>query len=226
MENSPAAEILKAAQRSITKRLEDAGRARAKKKKAQPTRTFTLSAKQRAKFASDKALIDAANAKLSMPTKRTRRRRRPPGQARLAQQVTVPAAVGSRIGGASRPRFETNGQTLIIHHTEYFTDMVGSVAFTTFNVETNPARAEMFPWLAGVVNHWEQYRFLSLRFHYNTFQPTTATGSVILAFDPDATDISPLSKAQALSFRDSSRSNTYLPMRLDVERGSLNPLWR
>lgn len=140
--------------------------------------------------------------------------------------VAMPVSVGRTIGFGRGPSFGGTGGNLIVAHKEYFSDLVGSVDFETIALAVNPGMADLFPWLSAIANNWEKYRFRYLAFEYATFRPTTDTGTVVLTFDPDATDELPQNKSEVLSFKDQRRSNTYLPMRMVVSSSSLTKEFR
>lgn len=97
-----------------------------------------------------------------------------------------------------------SGDTLV-RHSEYLADVAGSVAFAATQLEINPGRSEMFPWLNAIARRFESYRFRKLHFRFESQAPTSATGTVILAVDYDAADAAPVDKVSAMSYRGSTR---------------------
>lgn len=141
--------------------------------------------------------------------------------------VAVPVSIGQRTGYGRGPAFSGTAGRLRVAHREYFSDIVGSVLFSNIQIAVNPGLSNLMPWLNRLAVNWERYRFVSLRFIYQTFRPTTDTGTVILAFDPDATDYSPQNKSEVLGYADNVRSNTYLPSSLSISATSLaKATWR
>lgn len=158
--------------------------------------------------------------------KRTTKAMRPTQVWPQERKVNIPIAVGTQ-RNFKQPLFSTNGTTLTVTHREYFSDIRGSSNFQVFPFRINPARPGLVPWLAQMAPNWEMYRMKKLSFRYNTYQPTTAPGSVMFAFDPDVNDAPPASKTTALSYGNSMRTCTYLGGSLRVDGPSLNSnLWR
>lgn len=101
------------------------------------------------------------------------------------------------------------GDCRIIHR-EYIQDIVAQAAAPSlFNVSSfpiNPGQAATFPWLAALASRYESYRFRSLRFCYESEAPTSLGGSVIISLDYDSQDPAPLTKQQAMAYRNAVRS--------------------
>lgn len=70
--------------------------------------------------------------------------------------------------------------------------------FVATSLKINPAISASFPWLANIAKMFDKYRFESLVFHFKTFVPTSTTGSVSLAYDPNTLDPVPTT-AEALT---------------------------
>jgi hypothetical protein len=124
----------------------------------------------------------------------------------LAVTRTVSAPVAqAKVARQQKPRFEArlNGDVMI-RHREYLQDVSGSVAFAATTVNVNPGLS--LPWLSSIAPRWESYRFDRLRFCFETEAPTTATGTLLLSVDYDASDAAPTSKQQAMAYRSSVRS--------------------
>jgi hypothetical protein len=102
-----------------------------------------------------------------------------------------------------------NGDSRIIHR-EYIQDVNMAINFTSTPIRINPGLARMFPWLAAVANRFESYRFRDLRFVFETSCSSTQTGTVILVIDFQSTDLPPVSKTQALAYRNATRSQPWL----------------
>nr|UJQ92867.1 MAG: putative capsid protein [Narnaviridae sp.] len=107
--------------------------------------------------------------------------------------VMVPSAVGSvkqfRVSRKSTERF-TNSEAIYV--------VLGSTGFSnagTFLI--NPGLATTFPWLSTIAARWQQYKFNSLTFRYETRTSSTTAGAVILSpeYNPDET--APISESVA-----------------------------
>lgn len=83
---------------------------------------------------------------------------------------------------------------------EFITDITGSVDFACSTLEINPGRDVIFPWLATIANRYEEYAFRNLRFLYEPRCSTQTAGTVMLAIDYDAKDITPSTKQIVLSY--------------------------
>jgi hypothetical protein len=116
---------------------------------------------------------------------------------------------------------QTPTKTRIVH-TEYVQDITSSgnpFACTTFNI--NPGLSNIFPWLASIAQGFECYRFRKLLFIYKPKCASTSTGTVLFAFDPDAADSPPATKAIAMTgpFSD---ANVWAPMTFSITPQNLS----
>jgi hypothetical protein len=114
----------------------------------------------------------------------------------LSQSVTAPQAQGL-VRRSARPNISRsmNGDIKIAHR-EYVQDLVGSVAFANNQFPCNPGLASTFPWLSKLAPQYESYDFESLVFEFETTSPTTATGTVSMAVDYDASDAAPSNQTE------------------------------
>jgi len=93
-----------------------------------------------------------------------------------------------------------DGKSIVIKRRELIGTVSGSVAFSVTKYAVNPGLAATFPLLSVQAPQWEQYRFRKLAFEYITRTATTTVGSVIMAPDYDAEDLSPSSEAQITGY--------------------------
>ncbi len=144
-----------------------------------------------------------------------------PGAQESALMIRAPVA-SARVRRMSNPRVTnlSKGDCRIVHR-EYITDIAGSVAFTTNQFQINPGVTGVFPWLSAIAVRYESYLFEKLRFCFETESATSATGTVLLAIDYDASDSAPESKTQAMSYRSSVRSPPWSDSCLDSLREDL-----
>jgi hypothetical protein len=127
--------------------------------------------------------------------------------------VTAPTARG-HIQLGSGPMFmsvKSSSSGLVrIRHREYITDVLTGSTGSVFTVAQflgiNPGLASTFPWLSGVANKFESYRFRSLRFLLESQVPTSTNGAMFMAIDFDAADPQPNSKQQMMTYKTSVRS--------------------
>jgi hypothetical protein len=118
------------------------------------------------------------------------------GDAGLGQSLAAPMAVSTRLSGRQptiRNHISSRGQGITITHREYAAPAVfGEVGPTPgFFVKTyplTPANGEIFPWLSGMTDRFERFRFDDVEIHFISESASTATGSVIVFYDPDPTD--------------------------------------
>ncbi len=121
-------------------------------------------------------------------------------------QYKAPVAV-TKVKRNVLPKIKPIGQDFRIKHREFVRDIVGSVAFSSAQtVAINPGLVLTFPWLSAIARRFESYRFNSLAFRFETTAPTSATGTALLTLDYDPTDLSPISKTQALSYKSAVRT--------------------
>ncbi len=155
-----------------------------------------------------------------LPKRKAKRQRRPrgldvrinPNESSLqSTRVSAPQASG-QVRKMDRPKYlqpnpkaGRNGD-IIVAHREYITDVAGSVAFASNTIPINPGMNGSFPWLSGLAQRFESYRFNRLKFCFETEAPTTTTGTVLLTNDYDASDAAPTSKSQAMAYRSAVRS--------------------
>jgi len=109
----------------------------------------------------------------------------------------------------------------MIAHSEAF-DLVTSTGtgWQATGFPCNPAVPSMFPWLSQVAARYESYRFHRIQFEFKTRSATTSTGSVILAFDFDASDSAPTDQLAALAYRDSCGDVPWRPGQLQLNLAS------
>lgn len=132
-----------------------------------------------------------------------------PKAARAQAVAQAPEAAAVAYSNKSKTKnasisYAKDGKTCTIVHRERFATILGSTAFAATAFAINPGQSASFPWLSGVANRFESYRFESLQFEYRTKTATTALGDVILAVDYDATDAAPSDSIQAEAYDESA----------------------
>lgn len=104
------------------------------------------------------------------------------------------------------PSMHKNGQTVIVRHKEFITEVTGKTAFTvqrSFSI--NPGLVQTFPWLSGVAAQYSEYRIRGMVYHYvptsgNAVSSTNAAlGSVMLQTSYRANEAAPTSKVEMLN---------------------------
>jgi len=141
----------------------------------------------------------------------------------ISKSLEVPVALG-RVRSTRKPNLQgmPNGD-IVISHREYIQDVAGSVAFASTTCNVNPGIPGTFPWLSAIAQRYESYVFESLVFEFETQSPTSATGTVLIALDYDASDAAPVDKVSALAYRSSVRSPpwadcTHISLREDLTK--------
>lgn len=96
-----------------------------------------------------------------------------------------------------------------VRHKEYVADIVsGGTAFTLIqnlqlNPGLNPENGGPFPWLSGIAQHFQQYRFNGLVFEFRSTSGTNATtqalGEVLMSSNYNVADLPPTNKQEMLS---------------------------
>lgn len=126
-----------------------------------------------------------------------------------SQNVFAPVAQG-KVETMSKPQTKNlpNGDILVTHR-EFIQDVSGSTGFVVEPLPLNPGLSRVFPWLSQIANNYESYLFERLVFGYETQSGTSVPGSVILTVDYDPSDDQPVSKTQALAYRNAVRSPTW-----------------
>jgi len=109
-------------------------------------------------------------------------------------------------GSDAIPAMHNEGQSVIVRHKEFVTEIVGSTAFTvqaTFGI--NPGNSVTFPWLSQIAANFQEYKIRGLVFHYvpssgNAVSATNAAlGTVMIQTSYRANDAAPASKVEMLN---------------------------
>lgn len=109
-------------------------------------------------------------------------------------QASVAAAYATGQSGKGA-RVTASRESCRVVHREFVANLTGSATFTVANTfAVNPGVAATFPWLSGIAQNWETYRFRYLRLCYYTRTGSNIPGSVIMAHDPDSSDAAPVSE--------------------------------
>lgn len=109
-------------------------------------------------------------------------------------------------GNASIPSMHAEGQSVIVRHKEFVTEVRGNSSFMVRgSYDINPGRAETFPWLAGVAARFQEYKIRGLVWHYIPTSGTAvsgtnpALGSVMLQTSYRSSDVPPANKNEVLN---------------------------
>lgn len=148
----------------------------------------------------------APQRKRAAPKKKTKRRVRNKRNNKSTMQQSgasmrissAPVATSTQVRMGRR----ANSRTLISEF-EFLSSILGSQTFVTTQYSINPGLFNTFPWLSAIADRFELYTFLSLEFLFVTTSPTSVTGSISMAVDPDVEDPPPTTKQQMMTFNGS-----------------------
>jgi len=142
---------------------------------------------------------------LSLNLKKGRRAQKSIGNP-VMTRVSAPVAKSFR-GGVTRAKVTQLGSGVTrVKHSEYISDVVGSMDFALEATPLNPGESGLFPWLSTIARRYESYLFRDLNFRFETTSPTSTAGSVILAADYNPQSDPPVGKVQALAMESSVRT--------------------
>ncbi len=121
------------------------------------------------------------------------------------------------------PRFRSEGECVVIANSELFDWPLGKLVFTVnLAAGVNPGLNSVFPWLAGVANNFETYRFRKLKFQYFPRCAATQAGQAIMLLDPKSGDGNPRSLQIASSYHVRVNGNMWAPMELEIPQEVLS----
>lgn len=137
----------------------------------------------------------------------------------------------------ARPRVVQTGEVMTIRHHEYVGPLVPSAnntyATTTISTLTpgydlTPSNGVLFPWLSRLAQGFELFKINSIKIKLVSYQPSTATGAVYVAADPDWQDDVPVVKQTLLGLSASSSHAVWetFEMALPVSRFQGSMPWR
>jgi len=115
-------------------------------------------------------------------------------------------SITQKASAGTIPAMHKEGQSIIVRHREFLTEIRGSQTFTIRNeFDLNPGLSTTFPWLSGIASQYSQYRIKGLVYHYvptsgNAVSSTSAAlGTVMLQTSYRATESAPTSKIEMLN---------------------------
>lgn len=117
------------------------------------------------------------------------------------------------MGGNSVPLIRNSKTGVIIRHKEYIGDIHPSAVFQNQLASAiNPGNFNLFPWLSGIANKFEEYEFRGLIFKYKTMSSdtvlatgaNTSLGTVMMGTEYDVLDAPFASKVELLNHQYSS----------------------
>jgi len=116
---------------------------------------------------------------------------------------------------------------MTVVHRERFDFVAGlnTGVFEAFRYSVNPGDVDTFPWLSGIANRYEKYKFKMLKFIYVPQCSTATAGTVSLVFDFDPNDAPPNSMTEALTYHDFTTGPAWTAQTLisDLKNGDRAP---
>jgi len=100
------------------------------------------------------------------------------------------------------PTFSSSKHSVRLRHREFLGDITGSTAFSVRDYSLNPGDPVSFPWLSGVAERFQQYKFHGLLFEFVSTSAdalnstNTALGTVVMATKYSASQPAFTSKAE------------------------------
>lgn len=111
-------------------------------------------------------------------------------------------AKNSLLTGKQVPFMHSMKDGVRIRHREYIQDVTSSTTFTNTVYSINPGLTQTFPWLSGIAQNFEQYRFEGLMFEFKSTSAdalnstNTALGTVVMAAEYNTTQAAYVNKQQ------------------------------
>jgi len=134
----------------------------------------------------------------------------------------APVATTRRLKTGSPVISNMGSQSIVVKHKEYFADVVSAgTPFVAKSSSINPGIPTLFKWLSPIAQRYETYQWRKLDFCYETMASTATVGTVIMAVDYDASDITPTSKIDVMSYKDAVRT---APWASTVSKCNINDL--
>nr|UHS72314.1 MAG: hypothetical protein 2 [Tombusviridae sp.] len=119
----------------------------------------------------------------------------------------------SKAASGTIPSMHREGQSIIVRHKEFVTEVRGAINFTVRNqLAINPGMATTFPWLSGLASQYSEYKVRGMVYHYVPTSGTAvastnaALGSVMIQTSYRATEAVATSKVEMLNEYWSSES--------------------
>lgn len=103
-----------------------------------------------------------------------------------------------------------------------------STSLTPVEALVNPGNPKLFPWLSGVADLYEKYRFTRMTFRLVSANPSTSAGIVYLAFDTDPIDPVPTTMQEMMANQMATTATVWetVDLRLDMARVNSGMDWR
>lgn len=120
--------------------------------------------------------------------------------------ISKNSLVNSLKASGSIPMMHETGQTVVVRHKEFISEVSSNTSFTVNQSFTiNPGLKDTFPWLSRLANNYQQYSIRGMVYHYvptsgsAVSSTNNALGSVMLQTSYRSTDDAPTSKVELLN---------------------------
>lgn len=124
---------------------------------------------------------------------------------------------------SSNPVIRSKGECVVISHSELFDWPLGRLPFTVnLAAAVGPGLQTCFPWLSGVANNFETYRFRRLKFVYYPRCAATQAGQIVMILDPKSSDTNPRTLQIASTYHVRANGNMWAPLELVVPQQILD----
>lgn len=122
-----------------------------------------------------------------------------------------------------KPTMSNSNGVTVLKHRGLMMTLVGSTTYGVTTEQVNPGKADVFPWASRLARSFDKYRFRKLKFVYRPVCATTQVGVVMMSFDYDTLDSTPVTKAEQSQTLPNIETNAFAPCELKVE---CDKLWR
>lgn len=138
--------------------------------------------------------------------------------------VIAPVAKGNTVRMVN-PVFSTSPQgNTRVRKREYFGDVEGNISFEVDRFAINPGVKGTFPWLSGIAERYEKYRFHALRFSYEPIVATSISGAIMTGIEYDVHDSSPGSKLEFMAMDGATRAPPWNQSKTEGKRSQLTTM--
>jgi hypothetical protein len=138
--------------------------------------------------------------------------------------IVAPVAKTTRVT-MPQPQFKSlpNGN-IRVKHSEYISEIFGSVDFNSNKFVVQPGFQQTFPWLALMAPLYESYVMKSLKFSFLTEKSTLTNGTLMMAVDYDPQDDAPLNKTSLMSYSGAVRSAPWSDCHYNCSTQAMNKI--
>lgn len=135
---------------------------------------------------------------------------------------SAPLSKGSRGNGMATPSEKRNADgSRSIYFEEYVQEVAGSVGFSASTFPVQPGLPTLFAWLASQAVSYQEYEVKQLGFRFESDEPATAPGKLMMAFLQDPSDALPASKQEMLENQFKAKCKSWEECTLRVDQKTL-----